>query len=236
MLLRRYRVDIEVGAPKVSYRESPTKEVSYDYKHKKQSGGSGQFAHIKGILCPIESDSEDSFEFEENIVGGRIPKQYIPAVEKGFRDSLGKGPVAEYPVVGTRIDLDDGSFHEVDSNEIAFKVAGSIAFRNVARNAGPVLLEPIMEVEVTTPEEYMGDVIGDVTSRRGRVQHMEARGNAQVVSCKVPLAEMFGYSTTLRSLTQGKAEFTMEFASFKPVPKSVSEELIKKFQEEKKDN
>ncbi|MGB1926951.1 MAG: elongation factor G, partial [Rubripirellula sp.] len=164
---REYGVELEVGAPKVSYRESPTKEVSFDYKHKKQSGGSGQFAHIKGRLTPIATDSEDSFEFEEHIVGGRIPKQYIPAIEKGFRDSLEKGPVAEYPVVGTLIHLDDGSFHEVDSSEKAFYTAAQGCFREYFKQASPKLLEPIMNVEIECPEDFQGTVVGDVIRRRG---------------------------------------------------------------------
>ena len=172
---REYGVEIEVGNPKVSYRESPTKEISFDYKHKKQSGGSGQFAHIKGKLLPIESDSEDSFEFEEKIVGGRIPKQYIPAVEKGFRDILGKGPIAEYPVVGTKIVLEDGSYHEVDSSEKAFYTAAQGCFREYFKQAGPKLLEPIMNVEIECPESFQGSVVGDVTKRRGILWKREAR-------------------------------------------------------------
>ena len=227
---REYGVEIEVGAPKVSYRESPTKEVSFDYKHKKQSGGSGQFAHIKGKLSPIASDSEDSFEFEEHIVGGRIPKQYIPAIEKGFRDSLGKGPIAEYPVVGTRIDLDDGSFHEVDSSEKAFYTCAQGCFREYFKQAGPKLLEPIMNVEIECPEDFQGTVTGDVIRRRGIMTSNDIVEGTSVIKAEVPLAETFGYATDLRSMTQGQGTFTMELATYRQTPSNIQEEII----EEKK--
>ncbi len=223
---REYGVDIEVGAPKVSYRESPTKEVKYDYKHKKQSGGSGQFAHIKGTLKPIDSDSEDSFEFVENIVGGRIPKQYIPAVEKGFRDSLGKGPVAEYPVVGTQISLDDGSFHEVDSSEKAFYTAAQGCFREYFKQAAPKLLEPIMNFEIECPEDFQGTVVGDVIRRRGVMSSNDIVEGNSVIKAEVPLAETFGYATDLRSMTQGQGTFTMELAAYRQVPRNIQEEII----------
>ncbi len=227
---REYGVEIEVGAPKVSYRESPTKEVAFDYKHKKQSGGSGQYAHIKGKLSPIESDSEDSFEFEDHVVGGRIPKQYIPAIEKGFRDSLGKGPVAEYPVVGTRIDLEDGSFHEVDSSEKAFYTAAQGCFREYFKQAGPKLLEPIMNVEIECPEVFQGTVVGDVIRRRGIMTSSDIIDANSVIKAEVPLAETFGYATDLRSMTQGQGTFTMELATYRQTPSNVQEEII----EEKK--
>ncbi|NND98022.1 MAG: elongation factor G [Pirellulaceae bacterium] len=230
---REYGVDIEVGAPKVSYRESPTKEVAFDYKHKKQSGGSGQFAHIKGRLSPIESDSEDSFEFEEHIVGGRIPKQYIPAIEKGFRDILGKGPVAEYPVVGTRIDLDDGSFHEVDSSEKAFYTAAQGCFREYFKQAAPKLLEPIMNIEIECPEDFQGTVVGDVIKRRGIMNSNDIVDGNSVILAEVPLAETFGYATDLRSMTQGQGTFTMELATFRQVPSNIQEEIIEKKKQEK---
>ena len=223
---REYGVEIEVGAPKVSYRESPTKEVSFDYKHKKQSGGSGQFAHIKGKLCPIESDSEDSFEFEEKIVGGRIPKQYIPAIEKGFRDILHKGPVAEYPVVGTRIVLEDGSFHEVDSSEKAFYTAAQGCFREYFKQAGPKLLEPIMNIEIECPEDFQGAVVGDVIKRRGIMNSNDIVDGNSIIIAEVPLAETFGYATDLRSMTQGQGTFTMELATFRQVPSNIQEEIV----------
>ena len=223
---REYGVDIEVGAPKVSYRESPTKEVSFDYKHKKQTGGSGQFAHIKGKLSPIASDSEDSFEFEDHVVGGRIPKQYIPAVEKGFRDSLGKGPVAGYPVVGTKIDLEDGSYHEVDSSEKAFYTAAQGCFREYFKQASPKLLEPIMNVEIEVPEQFQGTVVGDVIRRRGLMTSNDTVESMSVIKAEVPLAETFGYSTDLRSMTQGQGTFTMELATYRQTPSNIQEEII----------
>ena len=229
---REYGVDIEVGAPKVSYRESPTKEVTFDYKHKKQSGGSGQYAHIKGTLTPIDSDSEDSFEFEDKVTGGRIPKQFIPAVEKGFRDSLGKGPVAEYPVVGTRIVLEDGTYHDVDSSEKAFYTAAQGCFREYFRQAGPKLLEPIMNVEIECPESFQGSVVGDVTKRRGIMTASDVLEGNCVIQAEVPLAETFGYATDLRSMTQGQGTFTMELATFRQVPSNIQEEIIAKKQEE----
>lgn len=223
---REYGVDIEVGAPKVSYRESPTKEIAFDYKHKKQSGGSGQYAHIKGRLCPIDSDSEDSFEFEDHVVGGRIPKQYIPAVEKGFRDSLAKGPVAEYPVVGTVIHLDDGSFHEVDSSEKAFYTAAQGCFREYFKQAGPKLLEPVMNMEIECPEDFQGPVVGDVIKRRGVMTSTDVVEGNCIIKAEVPLAETFGYATDLRSMTQGQGTFTMELATYNQVPTNVQEDII----------
>ncbi|MCM2371097.1 elongation factor G [Aporhodopirellula aestuarii] len=223
---REYGVEIEVGAPKVSYRESPTKTVNFDYKHKKQTGGSGQFAHIKGTLMPIESDSEDSFEFEEKIVGGRIPKQYIPAVEKGFRDSLGKGPIADFPVVGTRIELLDGSYHEVDSSEKAFYTAAQGCFREYFKQAAPKLLEPIMKVEIEVPETFQGTVTGDVIRRRGVMHSNDTNDNMTVIIAEVPLAETFGYATDLRSMTQGQGTFTMELAKYSQTPSNIQEEII----------
>ena len=223
---REYGVELEVGAPKVSYRESPTKEVSFDYKHKKQSGGSGQFAHIKGRLTPIATDSEDSFEFEEHIVGGRIPTQYIPAIEKGFRDSLEKGPVAEYPVVGTLIHLDDGSFHEVCSSEKAFYTAAQGCFREYFKQATPKLLEPIMNVEIECPEDFQGTVVGDVIRRRGIMTSSDVLEGTSVIKAEVPLAETFGYATDLRSMTQGQGTFTMELAVYRQTPSNVQEEIV----------
>ncbi len=223
---REYGVEIEVGAPKVSYRESPTKAVEFDYKHKKQTGGSGQFAHIKGTLTPIESESEDSFEFEEKIVGGRIPKQYIPAVEKGFRDSLGKGPVADYPVVGTRIELLDGSYHEVDSSEKAFYTAAQGCFREYFKQAAPKLLEPIMKVEIEVPEDFQGTVTGDVIRRRGVMHSNDTNEGMTVIIAEVPLAETFGYATDLRSMTQGQGTFTMELARYSQTPSNIQEDII----------
>lgn len=227
---REYKVDVEVGAPKVSYREAPTIEVPFNHKFKKQTGGSGQYAHIVGSLTPIESDSEDSFEFEDKVVGGRIPKQYIPAVEKGFRDSLSKGPIAEYPVVGTRIQLDDGSYHDVDSSEKSFYTCAQECFRVHFKKAAPVLLEPIMNVEIECPESFQGSVVGDVISRRGLITSTDAQGDNSVIQCEVPLAETFGYATDLRSMTQGQGTFTMELLKYSKTPAHVQEKII----EEKK--
>jgi len=223
---REYKVEVNVGAPKVSYREAPSEKVEFDYKHKKQSGGSGQFAHIKGTLSPIPSEGEAAFEFEEHIVGGRIPKQFVPPVEKGFRDSLGKGPLAEFPVVGVRIDLNDGSYHDVDSSERAFYICACDCFRQTMREAKPVLLEPIMKVEIECPENFNGSVVGDVISRRGLVTQTDARDGISYISCELPLAETFGYSTDLRSMTQGRGTFTMELATYRKTPMSVQEEVI----------
>ncbi len=223
---REYGVEVEVGAPKVSYRESPTKEIEFNYKHKKQTGGSGQYAHIVGTLSPIESAAEDSFEFEDKVVGGRIPKQYIPAVEKGFRDSLVKGPVAEYPVVGTKIVLADGSYHDVDSSEKAFYTAAQGCFREYFQKAAPVLLEPIMNVEIECPESFQGAVVGDAISRRGLITNTDIRDGITIASAEVPLAETFGYATDLRSMTQGQGTFTMEFSKYAQVPSNVQQDII----------
>jgi elongation factor G len=223
---REYKVEVEVGAPKVSYRESPTREVEFNYKHKKQTGGSGQYAHIVGKLSPIESASEDSFTFEDHVVGGRIPKQYIPAVEKGFRDSLVKGPVADYPVVGTKIDLTDGSYHDVDSSEKAFYTAAQGCFREYFAKASPVLLEPIMNIEVECPESFQGPVVGDIISRRGLITNTDVRDGISVATAEVPLAETFGYATDLRSMTQGQGTFTMEFAKYSQVPSNIQQEIV----------
>ncbi len=223
---REYKVEVEVGAPKVSYRESPTKTIEFNYKHKKQTGGSGQYAHIVGTLSPIESANEGSFEFEDHVVGGRIPKQYIPAVEKGFRDSLSKGPVAEFPVVGTKIDLQDGSYHDVDSSEKAFYTAAQGCFREYFVKADPVLLEPIMNVEIECPEAFQGSVVGDIISRRGLITNTDVREGITIATAEVPLAETFGYATDLRSMTQGQGTFTMEFATYRRVPSNIQEEII----------
>ena len=223
---REYKVEVQVGAPKVSYREAPSEKVDFDYKHKKQTGGSGQYAHIKGSLSPIPSEGESAFEFEEHIVGGRIPKQYVPPVEKGFRDSLAKGPLAEFPVVGVRIDLNDGSYHDVDSSERAFYICACDCFRQTMKEAKPVLLEPIMKVEIECPENFNGSVVGDVISRRGIITATDARDGISYITAELPLAETFGYSTDLRSMTQGRGTFTMELATYRKTPTNVQEEII----------
>ncbi|PAY21063.1 elongation factor G [Rhodopirellula sp. SM50] len=230
---REYDVEIEVGAPKVSYRESPTRAIEFNYKHKKQTGGSGQYAHIVGKLSPLDSISEDSFEFEDHVVGGRIPKQYIPAIEKGFRDILGKGPLAEYPVVGTKIDLDDGSFHEVDSSEKAFYTAAQGCFREYFKQAAPKLLEPIMKIEIECPEDFQGTVVGDVIRRRGIMNSNDIVDGVSVIIAEIPLAETFGYSTDLRSMTQGQGTFTMELATYRETPSNVQDEIVEMKRREK---
>lgn len=223
---REYKVEVQAGAPKVSYREAPTQRVEFDYKHKKQTGGSGQFAHIKGELSPIDTEGETTFEFEEHIVGGRIPKQYIAPVEKGMRDSIGKGPLAEFPVVGVRIDLRDGSYHEVDSSERAFYICAQGCFRETMQKAKPVLLEPIMKVELECPELYQGDVVGDVIRRRGVIASTDIRDTISYIIAEMPLAETFGYATDLRSMTKGQGTFTMELLTYRKTPGNVQEEII----------
>lgn len=223
---REYKVEVQAGAPKVSYREAPTQVVEFDYKHKKQTGGSGQYAHIKGELSPIDTEGETTFEFEEHVVGGRIPKQFIPPVEKGMRDSVGKGPLAEYPVVGVRIDLRDGSYHDVDSSERAFYICAQGCFRESMQASKPVLLEPIMKVELECPESYQGDVVGDVIRRRGLIVSTDSRDAISYVIAEVPLAETFGYATDLRSMTKGQGTFTMELLTYRKCPSNVQEEII----------
>jgi elongation factor G len=222
-LLREFKVEASIGKPQVAYKETIRKPVEQDTRFAKQSGGRGQFAQVKIDLEPMEPGS--GFVFESTIKGGAIPREYIPAVEKGIEESMTVGPLAGYPMLDFKVTLRDGQFHEVDSSELAFKVCGSMAFKEAARRANPILLEPIMAVEVVTPEEYMGDVIGDLNGRRGKVESMTSRGGAQVVKAFVPLASMFGYATDLRSRTQGRATFTMQFGHYEPVPQSVSEEL-----------
>jgi elongation factor G len=223
---REYGVEVEVGAPKVSYRESPTKKAEFNFKHKKQSGGSGQYAHIVGSMEPLPEDSTENFEFVDEVVGGRIPREYIPAVEKGFRDSIGKGPLAEFPVVSLRVTLDDGTYHDVDSSDMAFQICARSCFREDFMKTKPVLLEPIMKMEIEVPTQFQGPVVGELNSRRGMVTQTDINGMATVILAEVPLAETFGYSTDLRSLTQGQGTFTMEFARYSKVPGSIQEEVI----------
>lgn len=223
---REYKIEVEPGPPKVSYREAPSQKVEFDYKHKKQSGGSGQYAHIKGELTPIDTEGDTTFEFEEHIVGGRIPKQFIAPVEKGFRDSLGKGPLAEFPVVGVRIDLRDGSYHDVDSSERAFYICAQGCFRESMQKAKTVLLEPIMKVELECPEDYQGDVVGDVIRRRGLITSTDIRDRISYVIAEVPLAETFGYATDLRSMTKGQGTFTMELLNYRRCPGNVQDEIV----------
>ena len=224
-LVREFNVGANVGKPQVAYKETVTNEAEAEARYVRQTGGRGQYGHA---VIKMRPTSEAEFVFNNKIVGGVIPREFIKPIEQGIKEAMETGPLAGYPVTGIEVDLIFGSYHEVDSSEIAFKIAGSLAFQEAARKARPVLMEPIMAVEVVTPEEYMGEVIGDITSRRGRIQQMEARGNTQVIACKVPLSEMFGYATDLRSLSQGRANYTMQFAAYEQAPKSVSEEVVAK--------
>ncbi len=223
---REFKVEAEVGAPQVAYRETIRTPVDQEYKYAKQTGGRGQYGHVFIKLEPQEPGS--GYEFVNQITGGVIPKEYIPAVDKGIQEAMQNGVVAGYPVVDVKATLYDGSYHDVDSSEMAFKIAGSMAFKEAAKKANPVLLEPIMKVEVEVPEEYMGDVIGDINRRRGQVSSMEDRAGNKIVTAMVPLAEMFGYSTDLRSFTQGRGTYSMEFDHYEEVPRNVAEEIIKK--------
>lgn len=225
-LRREFKVEANVGKPQVAYREAIRSTVNHVYTHKKQSGGRGQYAEIHIEVGPNETGV--GFTFENAIVGGAIPKEFIPAVQKGIESAMGQGPLAGYPIEGIRAKLYDGKFHAVDSDQLSFEIAGRMGFREAARKATPVIMEPIMSVEVITPDEYMGDVIGDLNSRRGRIQSMGQRNDAQVIKALVPLSAMFGYSTDMRSITQGRALYTMTFDHYEEVPKSISEEIISK--------
>jgi len=236
---REYKAEVIVGQPKVNYRESPTRTAQFDYKHKKQTGGSGQYAHIVGILEPLpplengqERSEDESFLFVNKTVGGSVPKEYIPGVEKGLKESIVKGPLAGCQVINTKVELRDGGFHPVDSSEMAFKIAARAAFKQAFLESKPVLLEPIMRVEAETPVEFQGTVQGDLSSRRGILLGTDMRDDYAVIIAEVPLSEMFGYSTDLRSKTQGKATFSMEFGAYRPVPSSIQEQLVRKHQED----
>ncbi len=224
-LLREFKVEANVGKPQVSYKETITQEVDEDYKHKKQSGGSGQYGHVKFRMYPREAGS--GFEFKNSVTGGNIPKEYIPKIEEGFREAMQNGPVAGYQMVDIGIDLYDGSYHEVDSSEMAFKIAASMGFKEACRKAAPVLLEPIFKVEVTVPENYMGDIIGDISSKRGKIEGSDINNGAAIVRGFVPLSEMFGYATNLRSKTQGRGVYVMQFDHFAKLPESLQEKITK---------
>jgi elongation factor G len=224
-----FKVEANIGKPQVAYRETIRKTVDkYEYTHRKQTGGSGQFARVLIRLEPLPSTDGALYEFDNKVTGGRIPREYIPSVDAGAQDAMQYGVLAGYPLVGLKVTLLDGAYHEVDSSEMAFKIAGSMALKEAARKAGPVILEPMMAVEVTTPEDYLGDVIGDLNSRRGHIQHVEERSGSRVVKALVPLSEMFGYVGDLRSRTQGRANYTMQFDSYAEVPANVSKEIIAK--------
>ena len=225
-LLREFKVEANVGAPQVAYKEAFTKAVDVDSKYAKQSGGRGQYGHCKVKFEPMDVNGEETFKFESTVVGGAIPKEYIPKIGEGIEEAMQSGLLGGFPVVGIHANVYDGSYHEVDSSEMAFHIAGSLAFKDAMKKAAPVLLEPIMKVEVTMPEEYMGDVIGDINSRRGRIEGMDDLGGGKIVHGYVPLAEMFGYSTDLRSRTQGRGNYSMFFEKYEQVPKSVQEKVL----------
>jgi elongation factor G len=227
---REFGVEVSVGAPKVSYRESPTKSAKFDFKHKKQTGGSGQYAHIVGMIEPLPDDAEEIFVFEDTVTGGRIPKEYIPAVERGMRDATVKGPLAGFPIEGVKVTLEDGSYHEVDSSDMAFMICGRNCFNETFLRMKPALLEPIMTVSIECPDEFQGAVVGDVSSRRGQIVSTESIEGTTTIMAEVPLAETFGYSTDLRSMTQGQGVFQLELARYRKVPSSIQETII----EEKK--
>jgi elongation factor G len=220
---REFKVDANVGAPQVAYRETITKTSEVDYTHKKQTGGSGQFARVKMRFEPLPPGS--GFHFESKVVGGTVPKEYIPGVEKGVKGSVENGVIAGFPVIDFKAVLTDGAYHEVDSSALAFEIAARAAFKEGIQKASPKLLEPVMKVEVVTPRDYMGDVIGDLNSRRGQIVGTDQRGNAEVISAMVPLANMFGYVNTLSSMSQGRAQYTMHFDHYEQVPQAVADEV-----------
>ncbi len=230
---REFNCDVITGQPQVAYRETIGSMAEFDYTHKKQTGGAGQFAKVIGKMKPIPAEEEENFRFNNNIVSGRIPKEYIPACEKGFKEQLAKGTLIGFPIVNVEVDLDDGAFHDVDSSEMAFKICAMAAIRQAYEKANPTALEPVMKVEVSAPDEFQGSVMGQLNQRRGMIGGTTTQEGFVVIVAEVPLSEMFGYSTDLRSATQGKGEFTMEFARYAPVPKSIQEKLAKQYQEQK---
>ncbi len=224
---REFKVEANVGAPQVAYRETISRPTEIDYTHKKQTGGTGQFARVKLQIDPTQPG--EGYSFESKIVGGAVPKEYIPGVEKGIKSVMDSGPLAGFPVIDFKVALIDGAFHDVDSSVLAFEIASRAAMREGLKKAGAKLLEPIMKVEVVTPEEYTGGVIGDLTSRRGMINGQDSRGNANVIAAMVPLANMFGYINQLRSMTSGRAVFSMEFDHYEAVPQNISDEIQKKY-------
>jgi elongation factor G len=224
---REFKVEANIGAPQVAYRETISHPITHLYTHKKQTGGSGQFAEVKLEIVPTAPG--EGYSFESKIIGGTVPKEYIPGVEKGIKSVMDSGPLAGFPVIDFKVALVDGKYHDVDSSVLAFEIASRMCMREGLKKAGAKLLEPIMKVEVVTPEEYTGGVIGDLTSRRGMVQGQDSRGNANVINAFVPLANMFGYINTLRSMSSGRAQFTMQFDHYEPVPENISQEIQKKY-------
>jgi elongation factor G len=236
-LLREFKVEANVGRPQVAYREMIKKKMEkVDLKYARQTGGRGQYGHVVIDVEPLtdalkeelELESDDHYHFENKIVGGSIPKEYIPSVDQGIQEAMQSGILAGYPMVDIKVTLVDGSYHDVDSSEMAFKIAGSMAIKDACRKAGIQLLEPVMEVEVVTPEDYLGDVMGDLSGRRGLIEGSEPRGNATVIAARVPLSEMFGYATDVRSMSQGRASYTMQFGAYEPAPNSIQEEIVAK--------
>jgi elongation factor G len=230
---REFNCEVVTGKPRVAFREAITKRADFVYTHKKQSGGQGQFAKIGGYMEPMPLGEEKTYEFVNSIVGGSIPREYIPACDKGFQEQLKKGLLIGHQIVGIRMCINDGGYHDVDSSEMAFRIAAMAAIRETYAKAGPVVLEPIMKLEVSAPEEFQGNVLGQINQRRGIILGSSATEGYGIVESEVPLTEMFGYSTDLRSATQGKGEFTMEFSRYAPVPKNVQDELVKKYQEKR---
>ncbi len=227
ILKRTYKVEANIGAPQVAYRETLGRKTDIDYTHKKQTGGSGQFARIKLTFEPGEPGS--GYQFESDVVGGSVPKEYIPGVEKGLMSAKDNGLLAGFPVIDFKATLTDGNYHDVDSSVLAFEIAARAAFRELREKGKPKLLEPIMKVEVVTPEDYTGSVIGDLNARRGQIQSQDVRGNANVITAMVPLANMFGYVNQLRGMSQGRAQFTMQYDHYEPVPQAVADEVVKKY-------
>jgi len=227
-LLREFKVEANVGKPQVAFKETVRAKAEAEGKYIRQTGGRGQYGHVFLEVEPLEPGK--GFEFVNKVVGGAIPKEYIPAIEKGIREAMDNGVMAGYPMVDLRVRVVDGSYHDVDSSEMAFKIAGSMGFKEAVRRASPVLLEPIMSIEIIVPEEYMGDVIGDLNSRRGKILGMRARSGAQIIDGLVPLKEMFGYATDIRSMSQGRATFTMQFSHYDQVPKQIADEIVAKVQ------
>jgi elongation factor G len=226
-LKREFKVEANIGAPQVAYRETISRKAEIDYTHKKQTGGSGQFARIKLVIEPTQPG--EGYSFESKIVGGTVPKEYVPGVEKGIKSVMDSGPLAGFPVIDFKVSLVDGAYHDVDSSVLAFEIAARAAMRDGLKKAGAKLLEPIMKVEVVTPEDYTGGIIGDLTSRRGHVQGQDTRGNANAITAMVPLANMFGYINTLRSMSSGRANFSMQFDHYDAVPQNISDEIQAKF-------
>jgi elongation factor G len=229
---REYRVDCIVGEPKVAYKERPSKEIEFNFRHRKQTGGSGQYAHVVGKMVVLPDDADEPYEFVDEIVGGRIPREYISSVNAGFRAALVKGPLCGCEVVGVKVYLQDGSYHDVDSSEMAFKTCASNCMRDILKKSRAALLEPVMKLEVEVPEEYQGSVCGHISSKRGLIKSAELRLNVSVVTAEVPLAQMFDYANELRSMTQGKGSFTMEFGHYAQVPRSLQDDVIAKRRED----